>query len=281
MEGRHSPFYYIYARSRSSHSTVIGLFGLIGFVGVCCTPIYGRVIDRLVPWHVSVAMTVGLLLTFSLYWGAAGVTLAVPVISTLGLDVFRQSQQISLATRIFMLDDGLRSRLNACSMFSVRPLISIAPRLTDSGRQICMGQAIGSAAGSKVFLGYGWRANGALMVAFGIFQLVVLLLRGPHTKRYTWFGYEGGLDWRRERPVPLHDAEKASLPERQGTKDESISESEAQTRAPSLDGRDKEKDAEFEDDKGPLSESQTRVPSPTQEIDEEKKSVAAVGHSLD
>ena len=260
---------------------MIGLFGLIGFVGVCCTPIYGRVIDRLVPWHVSVAMTIGLLLTFSLYWGAAGVTLAVPVISTLGLDVFRQSQQISLATRIFMLDDGLRSRLNACSMFSVRPLISIAPRLTDSGRQICMGQAIGSAAGSKVFLGYGWRANGALMVAFGIFQLVVLLLRGPHTKRYTWFGYEGGLDWRRERPVPLHDAEKASLPERQGTKDESISGSEAQTRAPSLDGRDKEKDAEFEDDKGPLSESQTRVPSPTQEIDEEKKSVAAVGHSLD
>lgn len=99
---------------------MIGLFGLIGFVGVCRTPIYGRVIDRLVPWHVSVAMTIGLFATFSLYWGAAGVTLAAPVLVTLAMDVFRQSQQISLSTRILTLDDGLRSRLNACSMFSVR-----------------------------------------------------------------------------------------------------------------------------------------------------------------
>lgn len=42
-----------------------------------------------------------------------------------------------------------------------------------------------------------------------------------------------------------------------------------QTRAPSLEGDDK--DAASEEDKGPLSESQTRVPSPTQEIEEERK----------
>ncbi|KZV62441.1 MFS general substrate transporter [Peniophora sp. CONT] len=230
-------------------STVIGLFGLIGFVGVCCTPIYGRAIDRLVPWHVSVSMTIGLLLTFSLYWGAAGVTLAAPVLVTLGLDVFRQSQQISLATRIFMLDDGLRSRLNACSMFS-----------------ICMGQAIGSAAGSKVFLEYGWRANGALMVAFCAFQLFVLLARGPHVGRYTWFGYEGGLEWRRERPMPVQDAEKSV------TEKDEEEKSGDRTCAPSLNG-DEKVEAE-EEDKGPLSESQTRVPSPTQNIGDENKDVA-------
>ncbi|KZV61521.1 MFS general substrate transporter [Peniophora sp. CONT] len=229
-------------------STVIGLFGLIGFVGVCCSPIYGRVIDKLVPWHVSVAMSVGLLLTFSLYWGAAGVTLAAPVLVTLGLDVFRQSQQVSLATRIFMLDDGLRSRLNACAMFS-----------------ICIGQTIGSAAGSKVFLDYGWRANGALMVAFCGCQLFVLLSRGPHAERYTWFGYEGGLEWRRERPSPVQDAELS------GTKRYDEGKSGEQTRAPSLDGDDK--DVVFEEDKGPLSESQTRAPSPsTQAMIEERKS---------
>ncbi|VDB87205.1 unnamed protein product [Peniophora sp. CBMAI 1063] len=239
-----SPYHY--------GSTVIGLFGLIGVVGVCCTPIYGRAIDRLVPWHVSVAMTIGLLSTFSLYWGAAGVSLAIPVLVTLGLDVFRQSQQISLATRIFMLDDGLRSRLNACSMFS-----------------ICMGQAIGSAAGSKVFLQYGWRANGALMVAFCLFQLFVLLARGPHTKRYTWFGYEGGLNWRRQQPAPVQDAENGVSSA--GTEKEKEEAGDDQTRAPSLEGDVREKDEESEDDKGPLSESQTRVPSPTQDVDEEEK----------
>jgi len=30
---------------------------------------------------------------------------------------------------------------------------------------------------------------------FGL-QLVVLLVRGPHAQRYTWFGYEGGFEAR-------------------------------------------------------------------------------------
>ena len=34
------------------------------------------------------------------------------------------------------------------------------------------------------------------MALYG-FQLFVLLLRGPHCKRYTWFGYEGGLEPRK------------------------------------------------------------------------------------
>ena len=104
----------------NGHSTVIGLFGLIGFVGVCCTPLYGRAIDRIEPWHVSIGMSFGLLLMFCLYWGAVGINIAAPVLVTLGMDIFRQSQQISLATRIFSLGDGLRSRLNACSIFAVR-----------------------------------------------------------------------------------------------------------------------------------------------------------------
>ena len=31
--------------------------------------------------------------------------------------------------------------------------------------------------------------------AWGIF---LLLIRGPHCKRYTWFGYEGGLEARKK-----------------------------------------------------------------------------------
>ena len=56
---------------------------------------------------------------------------------------------------------------------------------------------MGSAVGSEMFLEHGWRANGALMFAFCVFQLVIMLLRGPHVRRYTWFGYEGGIDWRK------------------------------------------------------------------------------------
>ena len=31
-------------------------------------------------------------------------------------------------------------------------------------------------------------------------MLIILLVRGPHTKRHTWFGYEGGMKWRKEVP---------------------------------------------------------------------------------
>ncbi|VDB92119.1 unnamed protein product [Peniophora sp. CBMAI 1063] len=227
-------------------STIIGLFGLIGFVGVCCAPLYGRAIDRVEPWLVSIIMSACLLLTFCLYWGAAGVNVAVPVLITLGMDVFRQSQQVSLATRIFTLGDGLRSRLNACSMFS-----------------ISIGQFIGSAAGSKIFLEHGWRANGALIVGFCSFSLIVLLLRGPHVGRYIWFGYGGGLAWRRERPVSARDAETAST--LKDVMDADESKQDGPTRAASVEG-DVE-DGAAEQDKGPLSESQTRVPSPVQEIE--------------
>lgn len=103
------------------------------------------------------------------------------------------------------------------------------------------------------------------MVAFCGCQLFVLLIRGPHAGRYTWFGYEGGLEWRRERPSSVQDAEMS------GTKKYGEDKSGEQTRAPSLDGD--RKDVASEEDKGPLSESQTRAPTPTQEIlEEEKKS---------
>ena len=103
-------------------------YSIIGLVGVCGSPLYGRIIDRITPWHVSIATTIGFVLTYALYWGAAGINIAVPVIVTLGLDIFRQSQQASLAARIFELEDGLRSRLNAVCMVAVSlvPLIARA-----------------------------------------------------------------------------------------------------------------------------------------------------------
>lgn len=51
--------------------------------------------------------------------------------------------------------------------------------------------------GSKLFLSHGWRASGGLTLGLTVWALVLLLARGPHCNRYTWFGYEGGMEWRK------------------------------------------------------------------------------------
>ena len=66
---------------------------------------------------------------------------------------------------------------------------------------------MGTAVGSRVFLRYGWRPAAALSVVWSAFTLVVLLARGPHCRRYTWFGYEGGCETRK---LAAADSEKES-----------------------------------------------------------------------
>ncbi|KAG6379269.1 hypothetical protein JVT61DRAFT_11723 [Boletus reticuloceps] len=138
----------------------IGLFGLIGVVGVLGGPLFGRFIDRFGPWLSLLVATCCLLALQGIETAAAGINIAVVVIFCVGLNAFRQSQTVSLQTIVF-------GKLSA-------------------------GQALGTSAGSKVFLTYGWRAASALSMAFYGWQLLVLLLRGPNCKQSTWFGYEGG-----------------------------------------------------------------------------------------
>ncbi|KAG6828660.1 hypothetical protein H0H92_007129 [Tricholoma furcatifolium] len=144
---------------------VIGLFGLVGMFGVAMGPIVGRAIDRLIP---------------CIQTGAGGINIGAVVVSTLGLDVFRQMLQVSLSTAIFSISAAARSRLNAVMILA-----------------IFLGQVMGTSVGTKVFVTYGWRAGAALGMAWYGFQLVILLLRGPHCERFTWFGYEGGLEARK------------------------------------------------------------------------------------
>lgn len=56
---------------------------------------------------------------------------------------------------------------------------------------------MGTAAGTAVFVSHGWRAAAALSMGWYGWQALVLLVRGPHCERYTWFGYEGGLEARK------------------------------------------------------------------------------------
>jgi len=64
--------------------------------------------------------------------------------------------------------------------------------------QIFIGQVMGTSVGTHIFVHYGWRATAVFSMGLYGWQVFVLLLRGPHCKRYTWFGYEGGLEAKRK-----------------------------------------------------------------------------------
>ena len=76
---------------------------------------------------------------------------------------------------------------------------------------------MGTSVGTQVFVKFGWRAAAVLNMALYGFQLFVLLLRGPHCKQYTWFGYEGGLEPRKSvvderKRLELEKTLESSLP---------------------------------------------------------------------
>ena len=77
---------------------------------------------------------------------------------------------------------------------------------------------MGTSVGSKVFTEHGWRADAALNLAWTGFTLVVLLARGPHVPRYTWFGWKGGWELRKSRVLARQVAERdaASAAEEDG-----------------------------------------------------------------
>ena len=70
---------------------------------------------------------------------------------------------------------------------------------------------MGTSVGSKVFTEHGWRADAALNLAWTGFTLVVLLARGPHVPRYTWFGWKGGWELRKSRVLARQVAERDAV----------------------------------------------------------------------
>ena len=71
---------------------------------------------------------------------------------------------------------------------------------------------MGTAVGTKVFVEHGWRASAGVSMAWYGLQMVILLLRGPHVERYTWFGYEGGFEARKS-VVVAREMEKKRVDE--------------------------------------------------------------------
>ncbi|KZV71726.1 MFS general substrate transporter [Peniophora sp. CONT] len=198
---------YLLGNSPYSYSTlVIGLFGIVGMAGVVLAPFVGRLVDKMVPWYGTLFATVLMLFTAAIYWGAAGVNVAAVVIVTIGIDVFRQLQQVSLATSVLSIDPHMRARLN--SVYILSQLV---------------GQAVGSSVCTTVYVKYGWRAVGALMFALSAVQIPMLLVRGPHTQRYTWFGFEGGFEfWKSVVQARNEAREERERSEREKTDGDSV-----------------------------------------------------------
>ena len=135
--------------------------------------------------------------------------IAAVVVTTVGVDVFRQMQQVSLATRVVSISSEMRSRLNSVYILAVRFLLRRDHLLLYSTvrHQIFIGQVVGSYVCTAVYIKYGWRALGALMFALGAFQIPILFMRGPHTQRRTWFGYEGGFRFSKHTAPTLEGGE--------------------------------------------------------------------------
>ncbi|EIW81522.1 hypothetical protein CONPUDRAFT_124654 [Coniophora puteana RWD-64-598 SS2] len=159
---------------------VIGLFGLVGMLGVMVGPLMGRLIDRLVPWYSALVATCMLLVFTMVQTVGGGINIAAVIIACFGLDVFRQTQQVSLSTAVFGISAAARSRLNAVLILS-----------------IFIGQVMGTSVGTLVFTKYGWRPMAGMLMALCGAQLFFLLLRGPHVPRHVWVGYRGGLEARK------------------------------------------------------------------------------------
>lgn len=74
--------------------------------------------------------------------------------------------------------------------------------------QLFIGQVMGTAVGTKVFVEHGWRASAGVSMAWFGLQIAVLLVRGPHVERFTWFGYQGGLEARKSVVVAREKEKK-------------------------------------------------------------------------
>jgi hypothetical protein len=100
---------------------------------------------------------------------------------------------------------------------------------------------MGTAVGTQVFVRHGWRAAATVSMAWFGLQVVVLLVRGPHVERYTWFGYEGGLEARKS-VVMAREKEK----ERANEKAAAVADPEQKCKGETVDGEPKSRPASLE-----------------------------------
>ncbi|KAG6826980.1 hypothetical protein H0H92_013685 [Tricholoma furcatifolium] len=80
---------------------VIGLFGLVGMLGIAAGPLVSRAASGLVPWYTSLLSIVALILVQAIQVGAGGISIGAVIVVAFGIDTFRQSLQVSISIAVF------------------------------------------------------------------------------------------------------------------------------------------------------------------------------------
>lgn len=83
------------------------------------SPVVGSAVDRLVPWYATLFSTFGSIVFQAVQTGAGGIHISAVVLACIGLDVFRQMQQVSLTTAVYGIDPAARARLNAVMIIAI------------------------------------------------------------------------------------------------------------------------------------------------------------------
>ncbi|KAK8869669.1 hypothetical protein IAR55_000237 [Kwoniella newhampshirensis] len=169
-----SPYHY--------NSLDVGLFGLLGLIGVFLAPQWGRLVDRVHPYfgqlvglHIDlVAMVVALI--------GAHLNISAVCIAIILYDVGQQLIQVSNGYRVAGLDPKARARLNGCNLLA-----------------LFAGQTSGTAIMTKIYNTYGWRPTGGTAVAFIGAGILALSARGPHEP--GWLGWSGGGELLKKRRI--------------------------------------------------------------------------------
>ena len=159
---------------------IIGLFALIGILGMSFGPIYSRfVIDKFVPWFSVITGQILCLTGIVIGTYTVPHTVAGPVIEAFMIDIGLQTSQIANRSAICNIAPKARNRVNTAFMVSV-----------------FVGQLVGTAAGNALYAHGGWIRSGSASVGFLGAAIVCCLARGPWEK--GWVGWSGGRSLRRK-----------------------------------------------------------------------------------
>ncbi|KDQ16022.1 hypothetical protein BOTBODRAFT_157281 [Botryobasidium botryosum FD-172 SS1] len=137
----------------------IGAFGLLGLFGVYSALFIGRHIDKLLPMMVTVLSIIVILISQIIRFNTSGTNIIYLAIATICMDMAWHAQQVSLAVTVFGISANAKSRLHTILLIS-----------------LCLGQAMGTSIGIKIFTLYGPRGSVLLHIAWTAWQLLAFLV---------------------------------------------------------------------------------------------------------
>jgi hypothetical protein len=92
----------------------IGLLGLLGLLGAMLAPLWGRLVDKIVPWTGQMLGAIMCLIAMIIALGAADISIAGVAIPLMLYDCGAQLFVVSNGYRVAGLDAKARARLNSC-----------------------------------------------------------------------------------------------------------------------------------------------------------------------